>query len=334
MVRVAINGFGRIGRNTFKAAVEKGADVEFVAINDLSDAKTLAHLLRYDSIFGKFKGEVETGESGFIVNGEKIPIFAERDPAKLPWKDLKVDVVIESTGFFTQREGAAKHLEAGAKKVVISAPGKNPDVTLVLGVNDGIYDPDKHNIISMASCTTNCLGPVAKVLNDNFSIERGFMTTIHAYTGDQRLLDAVHEKLTRARAAAVSTVPTTTGAAKAIGLVIPELAGKLDGIAIRVPVPDVSVVDLIAVLKKNTSVDEVNGLFKEVAAGDLKGILDYTEEPLVSVDYVGNTNSAIVDGPLTMAIGNLVKVVAWYDNEWGYSTRLVDLITNLIGKRL
>jgi glyceraldehyde 3-phosphate dehydrogenase len=331
MMRVAINGFGRIGRNTFRAWVQRKPGFEIVAINDLIGVKTLAHLLRYDSVHGKFTGNVTTKDNMLIVDGKEIIVCSERDPAALPWKELDVDVVIESTGIFRDRANASKHLSAGAKKVVISAPGKDPDVTLVLGVNADIYDPEKHNIISMASCTTNCLAPVAKILHDNFEIESGFMTTAHAYTTTQRLLDLGHKDLRRARAAAVSMIPTTTGAAKAIGLVLPELHGKLDGMAIRVPVPNVSVVDLVVLVKKKTSVEEVNSVLKE-AARRLAGILDYSEEPLVSIDYNGNPNSAVIDALSTRVIGNLVKVLAWYDNEWGYSCRLVDLIDQVIAK--
>jgi glyceraldehyde 3-phosphate dehydrogenase len=333
LVRVAINGFGRIGRNTFRAGVDN-PDIEWVAINDLGDVATMAHLLRHDSVFGKFGGTVEVKTDQLIVNGKPIRFLNERDPTALPWRELDVDVVIESTGVFTHREGAAKHLEAGAKKVIISAPAKGPDVTLVLGVNEANYDPEKHHLISMASCTTNCLAPVAKVLNDEFGIQRGFMTTVHAYTSTQRILDLPHKDLRRARAAALSLVPTTTGAARAIGLVLPELDGKLDGMAIRAPIPNVSLVDLVAILGRETSVEEVNEVFRRAAADQLKGILDYTEEPLVSVDYVGCPYSAVVDGPSTRVIGNLAKVLAWYDNEWGFSKRMIELITQVIGKKL
>ncbi|MFH1835391.1 MAG: type I glyceraldehyde-3-phosphate dehydrogenase [Methanobacteriota archaeon] len=324
MVRVAINGFGRIGRNVFRAGYKK-TDIEFVAINDLTDSKTLSHLLKYDSVFGKFPEDVGFGENYLEVSGKQIKVTSEKDPANLPWGELGIDVVVESTGFFLDRDGASKHLTAGAKKVVISAPAKNPDVTIVLGVNQGMLKPE-HNIISNASCTTNCLAPVAKVLNDSFGIEKGLMTTIHAYTGDQRLLDAPHKKLRRARAAALSMVPTTTGAAAAVSLVLPELEGRLDGMAIRVPVPDTSVVDLTAVLSRDVSAEEINRAFKDAAEGGLNGILDYTEEPLVSIDYVGNPHSSIVDGLLTKSLGNTCKVISWYDNEWGYSNRVVDLI--------
>jgi glyceraldehyde 3-phosphate dehydrogenase len=330
-MRVAINGFGRIGRNTFRAWIQRKPGFEIVAINDLINVKTLAHLLKYDSVHGKFDAEVTSKDGALVVNGKEICVCSERDPANLPWKEMEIDVVIESTGIFRDRESASKHLTAGAKKVLISAPAKNPDVTLVLGVNAENYDPEKHNIISMASCTTNCLAPVAKVLHDNFVIESGFMTTAHAYTSTQRLLDLGHKDLRRARAAAVSMIPTTTGAARAIGVVLPELEGKLDGMAIRVPIPNVSLMDLAAVVKKKTSAEEVNSVLKE-AAKKLAGILEYSEEPLVSVDYNGNPHSAIVDGLSTRVIGNLVKVLAWYDNEWGYSCRLVDLIDQVMGK--
>lgn len=327
MVRVAVNGFGRIGRNVFRAGY-KSEDVEFVAVNDLTDSKTLAHLLKYDSVFGKFPEEVSAEEGLLSVAGGKIKVTSEKDPMNLPWKDLDIDVVVESTGFFRDRDSASKHLDAGAKKVIISAPAKNPDITVVLGVNEKELKPE-HKIISNASCTTNCLAPVAKVLLDSFGIEKGFMTTVHAYTGDQRLLDAPHKKLRRARAAAVSMVPTTTGAAVAVSLVLPELEGKLDGMAIRVPTPDVSLVDLVAVLGKEVSAQDVNAVLKSAAHGKLKGILSYSEEPLVSIDYVGNPHSSIVDGLLTKASGNVCKVMSWYDNEWGYSNRVVDLISYL-----
>jgi glyceraldehyde 3-phosphate dehydrogenase len=330
MIKVAINGFGRIGRTTFRAGFGNQA-IEFVAINDLGELETMAHLLKYDSIFGRFEGKVETKEGLLIVDGKEIRFLNEKDPAKLPWKELGVDVVIESTGVFTHREGAANHLKAGAKKVLISAPAKDPDVTLVLGVNEASYDPERHAIISMASCTTNCLAPVAKLLNDEFGIERGFMTTVHAYTMGQRLLDAPHRDLRRARAAAISLVPTTTGAAKAIGLVLPELAGKLDGMAIRAPVPNISLVDLVVVLKRGASVEEINDAFKRASQTSFEGIIEYTEEPLVSVDIIGNPHSAVVDGLSTRVIDNLAKVLAWYDNEYAYSAKLIDLIAKVIG---
>jgi glyceraldehyde 3-phosphate dehydrogenase len=327
MTRIAINGFGRIGRNFFRAAEARGVKLDIVAINDLTDAKTLAHLLKYDSVLGRFNGQVEASEAGIVVNGEEIRVLAERDPANLPWKDLGADVVLESTGFFTSREGASKHLSAGASKVIISAPATDPDVTLVLGVNDETYDPAAHHIISNASCTTNCLAPVVKVLLDEFGIERGTMTTTHAYTNDQMILDAPHKDLRRARSAAVSVIPTSTGAAKAIGLVVPELKGKLDGISMRVPVPDGSVVDFVAILGREASKDEVNAALKANAdTGRFAGILDYTEDPIVSADIVGSTFSSTVDAQLTMASGPLVKVISWYDNEYGYSNRLVDLV--------
>ncbi len=325
-VRVAINGFGRIGRSFYRI-VHSDPDVEIVAINDLTDSKTLAHLLKYDSVHGKFEAEVYADEDGIVVDGKKIRVYADPNPEELPWKDLEVDVVLESTGRFRDREGAEKHIKAGAKRVVISAPAKEPDITIVMGVNHKDYDPNSHRIISNASCTTNCLAPVAKVLLENFGIVSGFLTTVHAYTMDQRLLDAPHKDLRRARAAAVSMVPTTTGAAKAVGLVIPELKGKFNGISIRVPTPDVSLIDFVCVVEKETTADEVNRVLKEAAEEELNGILAYSEEPLVSVDYIGNPHSAIVDGLSTDVIdGNLVKVIAWYDNEWGYSNRLVDLI--------
>lgn len=325
-VKVAINGFGRIGRSFYRI-VHSDPDVEVVAINDLTDARTLAHLLKYDSVHGKFNADVYADGDELVVDGDRIKVYADPNPEELPWKDLDVDVVLEATGRFRDREGASKHLKAGAKRVVISAPAKEPDITIVMGVNHREYDPEKHRIVSNASCTTNCLAPVAKVLLDEFGIVSGFLTTVHAYTMDQRLLDAPHKDLRRARAAAVSMVPTTTGAAKAVGLVIPELKGKFNGISIRVPTPDVSLVDFVCVVEKEVTVDEVNRALKEAAEGKLKGILDYSEEPLVSIDYLGNPHSSIVDGLSTDVInGNLVKVVAWYDNEWGYSNRLADLI--------
>jgi glyceraldehyde 3-phosphate dehydrogenase len=327
MTRIAINGFGRIGRNFFRAAAARNIKLDIVGINDLTDAKTLAHLLRYDSVLGRFDGDISVSDGGLVVNGDEIRVLAERDPANLPWKELGADIVLESTGFFTGREGASKHLTAGASKVIISAPATDPDVTLVLGVNDDAYDPASHHIISNASCTTNCLGPVAKVLLDEFGIEHGFMTTTHAYTNDQAILDMPHKDLRRARAAAVSVIPTSTGAAKAIGLVIPELQGKMDGIAMRVPVPDGSVVDLVCNLGRETTRDEVNAVLKAKAdTGRLEGILAYTEDPIVSIDIVGTTYSSILDSGLTMAAGKFVKVVSWYDNEFGYSNRLVDLV--------
>jgi glyceraldehyde 3-phosphate dehydrogenase len=327
-----INGFGRIGRNVFRAAHARGADVDWVGVNDITDTRTLAHLLKYDSVLGPFPGEVEATDTGLRVDGDELRVFAERDPAALPWGELGADVVVESTGLFTDRENAAKHLEAGAKKVIVSAPAKGPDVTLALGVNDDAYDRDAHAVISNASCTTNCLAPVAKVLHDAFGIEHGVMTTVHAYTADQRLQDLPHKDLRRARAAAVNLVPTSTGAAKAIGLVIPELDGKLNGIAIRAPLPTGSVVDLVCTLREDVSEDEVNAAFRERAdTGPLEGILQYSEAPLVSSDIVQSPYSAIFDSELTMVIDErLVKVVAWYDNEWGYSNRIVDLLGRLL----
>ena len=331
-VRVGINGFGRIGRNVFRAAAAKQTDIEWVAVNDLTDSKTLAQLLKYDSILGRFPGEVEATDSGLLVDGKELKVLAERDPGALPWGDLGVDVVLESTGFFTDRESAAKHLDAGAKKVLISAPAKGEDVTVVLGVNDAAYDKDNHHVVSNASCTTNCLAPFAKVVNDAIGIKHGLMTTIHAYTADQNLQDAPHKDLRRARAAAINLVPTSTGAAKAVGLVLPELNGRLHGFAIRAPGPTGSVVDLTFEAERETSVDEVNEAFKAKAdQGDLAGILRFTEDPLVSTDIVGDPFSSIVDGGLTAVIdGTLVKVVSWYDNEWGYSNRCVDLVQRLL----
>ena len=329
--RVAINGFGRIGRNFLRAAVARGDEFEIVAVNDLTDAATLALLLRYDSVHGRFGGTVEVTDGGIAVNGREIRVLSERDPAALPWRELDVPIVVESTGFFVDREGAAKHLEAGAQKVIISAPAKGDDVTLVPGVNDDAYDRERHHVISNASCTTNCLAPVAKVLLDAFGIERGFMTTVHAYTNDQRILDFPHKDLRRARAAAVNVIPTSTGAAKAIGLVIPELKGRLDGFAMRVPVPDGSVVDLVVETSREVTKDEVNAVFRERAdTGPLAGVLTYSEDPIVSSDIVGNPFSSIFDSPLTMVNGRMVKVVSWYDNEWGYSNRLVDLAARVL----
>ena len=327
MTRVAINGFGRIGRNVLRAAYARSADIEIVAINDLTDPKTLAHLLRYDSVLGRFAHTVEVTADGIAIDGKEIRVLAERDPAALPWKELDVPIVLESTGFFTSREGATKHLTAGASKVIISAPATDPDVTLVLGVNDAAYDPATHHIISNASCTTNCLAPVAKILLDEFGIERGFMTTTHAYTNDQSILDLPHADLRRARAAAVNVIPTSTGAAKAIGLVVPELKGRLDGIAMRVPVPDGSVVDLVLELGREASVEEINSAIKAKAdTGALAGILEYTEDPIVSSDVIGSSYSSVFDSKLTMANGKMAKVISWYDNEFGYSNRVVDLL--------
>lgn len=332
-IRVGINGFGRIGRNFFRAIKTQGADIDVVAVNDLTDPKTLAHLLKYDSVLGKFDEEVTSSDDSITVAGKEIKVLAERDPANLPWGDLGVDIVIESTGFFTNGEKAKAHLDGGAKKVIISAPGKEIDGTFVVGVNEKEYDPASMNIISNASCTTNCLAPLAKVLNDAFGIERGLMTTIHAYTGDQRLLDAPHSDLRRARAAALNIVPTSTGAAKAVALVLPELAGKMDGYALRVPVPTGSVTDLSFISAKPVTAEEVNAAVKAAAEGELKGILEYSEAPLVSKDIEGDPHSSIFDAQLTKVIDNEVKVVSWYDNEWGYSNRLVDL-TVYVGNRL
>ena len=326
-IKVGINGFGRIGRNLFRACLHD-PEIEFIAINDITDAKTLAHLLKYDSVMGILNANIKANKDSIIVENKKIKVFCERDPANLPWKELGVEIVVESTGLFRKREDAEKHIvSGGAKKVIITAPATNPDVTIVLGVNEEIYDPENHHIISNASCTTNCLAPVVKVLKEEFGFVKGFMTTVHAYTNDQRILDLPHKDLRRARAAAISMIPTTTGAAKAVGLVMPELKGKIDGIAIRVPTPNVSIVDLIALVEKKVTREEVNEAFKKAAQGRLKGILDYTDEELVSVDYLANPNSAIVDGPFTRVTDdNLVKVLAWYDNEWGYSCRVRDLI--------
>jgi len=325
-IKVGINGFGRIGRNIFRAAMNS-SDLDFVAVNDITDAKTLAHLLKYDSSLGILDAEVKAGSNSIFVNGKEIKVIAERDPGNIPWKDLGAEVVVESTGFFTDAEKARKHLDAGAKKVIISAPAKGEDITIVLGVNHEKYDKTKHNIISNASCTTNCLAPVAKVLVDTFGIKKGFMTTVHSYTNDQKTLDAPHSDLRRARSAAVSIIPTSTGAAKAIGLVVPELKGKMDGISMRVPTPNISVVDLVAELEKDATVADVNAAMKEAAETRMKGILQYIDEPLVSVDFRMNPHSAILDSLLTMAMpGGFVKVIAWYDNEWAYSTRVGELI--------
>ena len=329
-IRVGINGFGRIGRNFFRAQHALASDLEIVALNDLGDAKTMAHLLRYDSTLGPFQGEVELADGRLRAAGEEIQMLSERDPNALPWGDLGVDVVLESTGFFTDRDGAQKHLDAGAKKVVISAPATDPDITIVLGANDDTYDPDTHHIVSNASCTTNCVAPLAKVLNDLGGIESGFMTTIHAYTQDQNLQDAPHKDLRRARAAAINLVPTSTGAAKAIGLVLPDLNGKVDGISVRAPVPTGSLTDLVVTLGRETSADEVKGAYRSAAAGPLERILQYSEDPIVSTDIVGNAYSCIFDSELTMVHGSTVKVFGWYDNEWGYSCRLVDLIGKLL----
>jgi len=333
-VRVAINGFGRIGRNVLRAAKRDNADIDFVAVNDLAGADTLAHLLQYDSVHGRYEGDVRVEDGVLSVDSDSIQVLSERDPANLPWGELAVDVVIESTGFFRQRDQASKHLQAGAKKVIISAPAGDPDVTVCLGVNQDDYDSAAHDIISNASCTTNCLAPVAKVLHQEFGIEKGWMTTIHAYTSDQNILDAPHKDLRRARSAAVSMIPTTTGAAKAVGLVLPELQGKLDGFAIRVPTPDVSVVDLVAKVGRATSAEEVNARLREAAAGPMAGVLGVSDEPLVSVDYTGNQNSSTVDAEFTKVVeGDLVQVMSWYDNEMGYSARVKDLC-EYIGARL
>ena len=340
MIKVAINGFGRIGRNTLRAAYghsQYGKKFEIVAINDLGNTKTLAHLLKYDSIYGKFNGTVEVKNDGIEVNGHHIKFLSQVNPSKLPWKEMDIDVVIESTGIFRKRDDASKHLDAGAKKVIISAPAKDPDITVVLGVNEEKYDSDKHNIISNASCTTNSLAPPVKVLNETFGIKQGFMTTIHSYTGDQRILDFPHKDLRRARAAAVSIIPTTTGAAKATALVIPELKGKIDGMAVRVPTPDGSLTDFTCLLERDTSEEEVNNVFKHASKNSMKGILGYTDEPIVSTDIVGNPHSAIIDGLSTKINGekgNLLKILSWYDNEWGYSCRVVDLAQYMAAKEL
>ncbi len=329
-IKIGINGFGRIGRNLFRAAYDD-PELEFVAVNDITDARTLAHLLKYDSILGQFKEEVKTTQDAILVRGKETKVFAEKDPARIPWDELGVTVVVEATGKFKKKEEALLHMRGSVKKVIFSAPATDPDVTIVLGVNEKVYDPAKHHVLSNASCTTNCLAPVVKILHDTFGVEKAFMTTIHSYTNDQRILDQPHKDLRRARAAAISQIPTTTGAAKAVGLVLPELKGKIDGIAIRVPTPNISVVDLVAVVKKKTTVQEVNAAFLAAARDSLKGILDYTEEPLVSVDFMANPHSAIVDGEYTKVIDdNLVKVLAWYDNEWGYSCRLRDLIKCIV----
>lgn len=333
--RIAINGFGRIGRQVAKLVKEKyGSEFDIVGVNDLTDPASLAHLFKYDSNYGQFSGKVEVMDGGIAINGDKIRIFAERDPRKLPWKELGVQYVIESTGIFRDREKASYHLEAGAEKVIITAPAKGEDITLVLGVNHEQYDAEKHHLISNASCTTNCLAPTAKILNDLVGIDRCLMTTIHAYTNDQKILDMPHEDNRRARAAALSMIPTTTGAAKAVSLVLPELKGKFDGYAMRVPTPTVSVIDLVATVKRETTAEELNDAFRKAAAGEFKGILDATDEELVSVDFKMNPHSAIVDLPCTMVSGNLVKVVAWYDNEWGYSNRVADLVNYMATKKL
>ena len=332
-IKVAINGFGRIGRLLFRAAIEKNANIDFAAVNDIADAKTLAHLLKYDSVHGKINADVQVRDSNLVVNGKEIKILMQRDPAMLPWRDLGVYLAVESTGLFTDRENASKHLQAGAKKVLISAPAKNPDITVVLGVNHDKYDHERHNILSNASCTTNCVAPVAKVLHTNFGLKAGLMTTAHAYTNDQRIQDLVHKDLRRARAGAINIIPTTTGAAVAATLVLPELAGRMDGIALRVPVPNVSIVDLTAVLERSATKEEINVAFKNAAESSLKGILEYTEDPIVSTDVNHSTYSAVFDGLSTMVVAeNLAKVLAWYDNEWGFSCRMVELI-ELIGQK-
>ena len=334
-IRVAINGFGRIGRNVLRSAKQSGnTSLDFVAVNDLTDSRTLAHLLKYDSVHGPYPGTVEVSDDGLVVDGDEVLVLSERDPARLPWRELEIDVVVESTGIFRSRELASKHLQAGARKVVISAPAQGEDITVVLGVNHELYDPDNHHLISNASCTTNCLAPVARVLLEEFGIVRGLMTTIHAYTAGQAVLDGPHKDLRRARAAAVSMIPTTTGAARAISLVLPELEGKLDGMAIRVPTPDVSLVDLVVELEEDVSEQEVNDALRAAASADLAGILRVEEEPLVSVDFTGESASSVVDALSTAVMGRrLVKVLAWYDNEWGYSSRVVDLV-EYVGERL
>ncbi len=334
-IKVGINGFGRIGRLLYRAAIERNANIDFVAINDLADAKTNAHLLKYDSVHGRFPGTVEAQPDRLIVNGKPLKVLSLKDPAVLPWKDLGVYMAVESTGLFTDRESASKHLQAGAKKVLISAPAKNPDVTIVIGVNEKTYDPEKHNILSNASCTTNCLAPVSKVLADNFGLEKAFMTTTHSYTNDQKVQDIVHKDLRRARAAAVNIIPTSTGAAKAIGEVLPSCSGRMNGISLRVPTPDVSIVDLTAVLGKDVTAEDINAAMKNAAEGSMKGILEYTEDPIVSSDVLHTTASAVFDALSTMVMGNksnFVKVLAWYDNEWGFSCRMVELI-ELVGKK-
>jgi glyceraldehyde 3-phosphate dehydrogenase len=332
-VKVGINGFGRIGRNYFRAAKQKGADLDFVAVNDITDSETLAHLLKYDSVLGKLEADISTTDDGITVDGDGFKVLAERDPGSLPWKELGVEIVVESTGLFTEREKAEKHLEAGAQKVLISAPAKGEDVTIVLGVNEDQYDPAEHHVISNASCTTNCVVPLASVLEEAFGIDRALMTTCHAYTNDQNLLDLPHRDLRRARAAAINIVPASTGAAKATSLAIPKLEGRMDGLAFRVPVPDGSVTDLVAILEREVSVEEVNEAYRSAAGGRLDGILEYTEDPLVSSDIVGDPHSCVFDGLSTMAIGNMVKVVGWYDNEWGFSNRLVEL-TEMVASKL
>lgn len=334
-IKVGINGFGRIGRLLYRAAIERKAKIDFVAINDLADAKQNAHLLKYDSVHGRFPGTVEVKGTDMVVNGKTLKCLQQRDPAALPWKDMGVYLAVESTGLFTNREGASKHLQAGAKKVLISAPAENPDFTVVLGVNDDAYDPQKHNILSNASCTTNGLAPISRVLADNFGLEKAFMTTVHSYTNDQKVQDIVHKDLRRARAAAINIIPTSTGAAKAIGLVLPSCTGKMNGVALRVPTPDVSLVDLTCILGKDVTKDEINAAMKKAAEGPMKGILEYTEDPIVSTDVLHSTYSSVFDAGLTMVLGepsNFVKVFSWYDNEWGFSCRMVELI-ELVGKK-
>jgi len=327
--RVGINGFGRIGRNFFRAHLERGGDFEIVAINDLGDAKTMGHLLKFDSVLGQLEHDVEVGEDVIKAGGAELKVLSERDPAALPWRDLGVELVIESTGFFASREGAQKHLDAGARKVVISAPATDPDITIVLGVNDDTYDAERHHIVSNASCTTNCVAPLAKVLHDEFTIEQGFMTTIHAYTNDQQILDLPHKDLRRARAAAINLIPTSTGAARAIGLVLPDLKGKVDGVSVRAPVATGSITDFVCRLGSEATVDRVNDAYRTAAGGALEGILRFAQEPLVSTDIVHSQHSCIVDSELTMASGSMVKVFGWYDNEWGYSCRLVDVVAKI-----
>jgi glyceraldehyde 3-phosphate dehydrogenase len=333
-IKVGINGFGRIGRNIMRAALGQ-KDVDFVAVNDITDAATLAHLLKYDSILGNLSARIEAKADGIAVDGDHFKVLSVKDPAQLPWRDLGVDVVFESTGKFTKRDDAAKHLAAGAKKVIVTAPAKGPDVTLVIGVNTDVYQPGSHHIISNASCTTNCLAPAAKVIHERFGIRKGWMTTVHSYTNDQNLLDLPHKDLRRARAAALSIIPTTTGAASALGEVLPDLKGRMDGIAMRVPTPNVSVVDLAVLVERKTSTDEVNAAFKAAADGPMKGILQYVDEPLVSIDFRGNAHSSMIDAPYTKVMdGDFIKVLAWYDNEWGYSSRCVDLLRFVVKKGL
>ena len=331
-VKVGVNGFGRIGRNFFRAVKQRGAEIDFVAVNDITDSGTLAHLLKYDSVLGRYPGEVKTVADGIEVDGDTLRVTAERDPAALPWKELGAEIVIESTGLFTERESAQKHLEAGAQKVVISAPAKDEDITIVMGVNSDQYDTNEHHVISNASCTTNCVVPLASVLDEAFGLDRALMTTCHAYTNDQNLLDLPHKDLRRGRAAAINIVPSSTGAAKATSLAIPKLKGKMDGMALRVPIPDGSVTDLVCILDRDATVEEINAAYKEAAEGRLKGILKYTEDPIVSSDIVGDAHSCVFDSQLTMALGNMVKVIGWYDNEWGYSNRLVDLVALIASK--